>query len=134
MTTKTLPSDAYRLLAKGGGRASLSWSWKDKSLDAAAGFRVEQTRWVYDERNGFLFDYLRNQLELEAQKTDPNLLSVKVTYFAVDSVGPQLMLEGTLTEAGKAKAYFVDSVILYPGDPLRGLVEEFMQDFAAFLK
>ena len=116
LTTKTLPPEAYRLLVKSGGRASLSWSWKDKSLDASAGFQVEQTRWVYDERDGFLLDYLRNQLELEAQKGAKNLLSLKVTYYAVDSVGPQLMLEGTLTEGGKAKAYFVDSIILYPGD------------------
>ena len=134
LTTKTLPPDAYRLLGKGGGRESLSWSWKDKSLDASAGFRVEQTRWVHDERNGFLFDYLRDQLELEARKGAPNLLSLQVTYYAVDSVGPQLMLEGTLTEGGKAKAYFVESVILDPGDSTRGLVDEFMQDFAALLK
>jgi len=32
------------------------------------------------------------------------------------------------------KAYFVESVILDPGDALSGLVDEFMQDFAAFLK
>jgi len=57
-----------------------------------------------------------------------------VTYFAVDSIGPQLLLEGTITEAGKAKAYFVDSVILDRGDSPRGLVDEFMRDLAAFLK
>jgi hypothetical protein len=134
LTRKTLPPEAYRLLEKGGGRSSLSWSWKDKSLDASVGFRVEQTRWVHDERNGFLFDYLRDQLELEARKGAPNLLSLQVTYYSVDSVGPQLMLEGTLTEGGKAKAYFVESVILDPGDSTRGLVDEFMQDFAALLK
>lgn len=134
LTKKTLPPEAYRLLQKGGGRESLSWSWKDKSLDVTKGFRVEQTRWVHDERNGFLFDYLRDQLELEAQKGAPNLLSLKVTYYSVDSVGPQLMLEGTLTEGGKVKAYFVESVILDPGDSTRGLADEFMQDFAAFLK
>ena len=134
LTLKTLPPEAYRLLVKGGGRESLSWSWKDKSLDASKGYRVDQTKWVYDERNGFLFDYLRNQVELEARQGAANLLNLKVTYYAVDSVGPQLLLEGTITEAGKAKAYFVDSVILDRGDSTRGLVDEFMQDFAAFLK
>lgn len=34
----------------------------------------------------------------------------------------------------KANAYFIDSVILDPGDSPRGLVDEFMADFAAFLK
>lgn len=134
LTLKTLPPEAYRLLEKGGGRESLSWSWKDKTLDADKGFRVEQTKWVYDERNGFLFDYLRDQVELEARQGAPNLLRLKVTYYAVDSVGPQLLLEGSITEAGKAKAYFVDSVILDRGDSPRGLVDEFMADFAAFLK
>jgi hypothetical protein len=134
LTTKTLPPEAYRLLEKGGGRESLSWSWKDKTLDATKGYRVEQTRWVHDERNGRLFDYLRDQVELEARQGAPNALSLKVTYYSVDSVGPQLQLEGTLTEGGKAKAYFVESVILDPGDSTRGLVDEFMQDFAAFLK
>ena len=134
MPGKTLPPEAYRLLEKGGGRASLSWSWKDKTLDAAAGFRVDQAKWVYDERNGRLFEYLRDQLELEARQGAPNLLSLKVTYYSVDSVGPQLQLEGTLTEGGKAKAYFVESVILDPGDSTKGLVDEFMQDFSAFLK
>lgn len=134
LTLKTLPPEAYRLLIKGGGRESLSWSWKDKTLDAAKGYRVDQTKWVHDERNGFLFDYLRNQLELEARQGATNLLNLKVTYYAMDSVGPQLLLEGTITEAGKAKAYFVDSVILDRGDSTRGLVDEFMQDFAAFLK
>ena len=134
LTTKTLPPPAYQLLEKGGGRASLSWSWKDKTLDTSTGFRVEQTRWVYDERNGRLFEYLRDQVELEARKAASNLLSLKVTYYSVDSVGPQMILEGTLTEGGKAKAHFVDSVILDPGDSTKGLVDEFMQDFAAFLK
>jgi hypothetical protein len=134
LTLKTLPPEAYRLLEKGGGRESLSWSWKDKSLDADKGYRVEQTKWVYDERNGFLFGYLRDQVELEARQGAPNLLSLKVTYYAVDSVGPQMLLEGTITEAGKAKAYFLDNVILDRGDSPRGLVDEFMADFAAFLK
>jgi hypothetical protein len=134
LTKKTLPAEAYKLLEKGGGRASLSWSWKDKSFDAGKGYRVEQTRWIYDERNGYLFAYLRDQVELEARQGAPNLLNLKVTYYAMDSVGPQLMLEGALTEGGKPKAYFVESVILYPGDSPRGLVDEFMQDFTAFLK
>jgi len=134
LTLKTLPPEAYRLLEKGGGRASLSWSWKDKTLDASKGYRVEQTRWVYDERNGFLFDYLRDQIELEARRGAPNVLNLKVTYYAVDSVGPQLLLEGAIAEGGKAKAYFVESVILDRGDSLRGLVDEFMADFAAFFK
>lgn len=134
MPGKTLPPGAYKLLEKGGGRASLSWSWKDKSLDASTGYRVEQTRWNYDERNGFLFGYLRDQVELEARKDASNLLNLKVTYYSVDSVGPQMILEGTLTEGGKAKAYFVDSLILDPGDSPKGLVDEFMQDFTAFLK
>lgn len=134
LTLRTLPPEAYRLLEKGGGRESLSWSWKDKTLDASKGFQVGQTRWVYDERNGFLFGYLRDQVELEARKGAPNVLSLKVTYYAVDSVGPQLLLEGTITEGGKAKGYFVESVILDRGDSPRGLVDEFMVDFAAFLK
>jgi len=134
LTLKTLPPEAYRLLEKGGGRESLSWSWKDKTLDASKGYRVDQTRWVYDERNGFLFDYLRDQIELEARREAPNVLSLKVTYYAVDSVGPQLLLEGTITEVGKAKGYFVESVILDRGDSPRGLVDEFMADFAAFLR
>jgi len=134
LTLKTLPPEAYRQLQKGDGRRVLSWSWKDPGLDTGKGFRVEQTRWVYDERNGFLFDYLRDQLELEARKGAPNLLNLKVTYYAVDSVGPQLMLEGTLTEGGKPMGCFVESVILDPGDSTRGLVDEFMQDFTAFLK
>ena len=134
LTLKTLPPEAYRLLVKGGGRESLSWSWKDKTLDASKGYQVSQTRWVYDERNGFLFGYLRDQVELEARQGAPNVLSLKVTYYAVDSVGPQLLLEGTITEGGKAKAYFVESVILDRGESPRGLVDEFMADFAAFLR
>ena len=134
LTTKTLPAAAYQLLEKGGGRASLSWSWKDKTLNASAGYRVEQTRWIHDERNGCLFEYLRDQVELEARRGAPYLLNLKVTYYSVDSVGPQMLLEGTLAEGGKAKAHFVDSLILDPGDSPRGLVDEFMRDFMAFLK
>jgi len=62
----------------------------------------------------------------------PSMLSRRV--LALGSVGPQLLLEGTITEAGKAKAYFVESVILDRGDSLRGLADEFMADFAAFLR
>ena len=134
LTLKTLPPEAYRLLVKGGGRESLSWSWKDKTLDTTKGYQVGQTRWVHDERNGFLFGYLRDQVELEARQGAPNVLSLKVTYYAVDSVGPQLLLEGTITEGGKAKAYFVESVILDRGESPRGLVDEFLADFAAFLR
>lgn len=134
LTLKTLPPEAYRLLVKGGGRESLSWSWKDKSLDASKDYQVGQTRWVHDERNGFLLGYLRDQVELEARQGAPNVLTFKVTYYAVDSVGPQLLLEGTITEGGKAKAYFVESVILDRGDSPRGLVDEFMADFAAFFR
>jgi hypothetical protein len=134
LTLKTLPPDAYQLLVKGGGRDSLSWSWKDKTLDASKGFQVGQTRWLHDERNGFLFGYLRDQVELEARKGAPNVLGLKVTYYAMDSIGPQLLLEGTITEGGKAKAYFVESVILDRGDSPRGLVDEFMADFAAFFR
>jgi len=71
---------------------------------------------------------------MSATASSSNLLSLQVTYYAVDSVGPQLMLEGTLTTGGKPRAYFVESVLLDPGDSPRGLVDEFMQDFAAFLR
>ena len=134
VTKKALPPEAYGLLQKGGGRESLSWSWKDKTLDASKGYRVDQTRWLWDERNGRLFEYLRDQVELEARQGAPNVLSLKVTYYAVDSIGPQLQVEGMITQAGKAKAYFIDSVILDPGDSPRGLVDEFMADFTAFLR
>ncbi len=133
-TGRTLPPEAYRLIRKGGGRESFSWSWKDTTFDPTKGFQVEQTRWVYDERNGRLLDYLRNQLELETRKGAPNQLRLQVVYYAVNSVGPQLILEGTFLESGKAKAHFVESVILDPGDSLSGLVDVFMRDLGAFLR
>ena len=131
---RTLPVEAYKLLKKGGGRGSLSWSWKDPSFRPDAGFAVEETRWDWDERQGRALGYLREQLELQARASAPNKLSVRVVYFAVNSVGPQLILEGTLSQAGQPKATFVESVILDPGDPLSGLVDEFMRDFTAFLR
>ena len=131
---RTLPAEAYRLLKKGGGRESLSWSWKDPSFKPAAGYAVEETRWDWDDRQGRVLAYLRDQLELQARAGAPNKLSVRVVYFAVDSVGPQLILEGVLTQEERPKAYFVESVILDPGDGLPGLVDEFMRDFTAFLR
>jgi hypothetical protein len=134
LTTKTLPPEVYGRLEKGGGRDSLSWSWKDPSFPGGHGFRVEQTRWIHDERNGFLFAYLRDQLELEARRESPCGLRLTVTYYALDSVGPQWILEGIFLEGGKAKAVFVESVNLDPGDSPGGLVDEFLQDLGAFLK
>ena len=131
---RTLPPDAYRLLKKGGGRESFSWSWKDPSFKPSAGYAVEETRWEWDERQGRVLSYLRDQLELQARAGGPNRLSVRVVYFAVNSVGPTMILEGALSQEGKPKAYFVESVILDPGDLLAGLVDEFMRDFTAFLR
>ena len=131
---RTLPPEAYRLLKKGGGRESLSWSWKDPSFKPAAGYAVEETRWEWDDRQGDLLRYLREQHELQGRTGASNRLSVKVVYFAVNSIGPQLILEGTLAQDGRAKAYFVESVILDPGAALSGLVDKFMRDFTAFLR
>ena len=131
---RTLPPEAYRLLKKGDGRGSFSWSWKDPSFKAKAGYVVDETRWEWDTRQGQVLRYLRDQLDLQARAAAPNKLSVRVVYFAVNSVGPQLILEGTLSEEGKVKATFVESVILDPGDALSGLVDEFMQDLTAFLR
>ena len=52
----------------------------------------------------------------------------------MNSVGPTFILEGSLTQDGCPKAYFVENVILDPGDPLSGLVDAFMRDFTAFLR
>ena len=131
---RTLPADAYRLLKKGGGRESLSWSWKDSDFKANAGYAVEETRWEWDVRHGGVLGYLRSQLELQARVGAPDKLSVRVVYFALNSVGPQIILEGVLTQAERPKAYFVESVILDPGENLSGLVDEFMRDFTAFLR
>jgi hypothetical protein len=131
---RTLPPDAYRLLKKGGGRGSFSWSWKDPSFKANAGYTVEDTRWEWDTRQGQVLRYLRDQMELEARAGAPNKLSVRVVYFAVNSVGPTFILEGALSQDGKPKAYFVESVILDPGDALSGLVDEFMRDLTGFLR
>ena len=131
---RTLSPEAYRLLKKGGGRESFSWSWKDPSFKANVGYAVEETRWEWDTRQGQVLRYLRDQLELQARAGAAAKLSVRVVYFAVDSVGPQLILEGALSQEGKPKAYFVESVILDPGDGLSGLVDEFMRDFTAFLR
>lgn len=132
-TLKTLPAGAYRLLERGGGRGSASWSWKDPALDTSAGFQVAETRWVYDERNGRLFTYLREQLDLQAQPRSPNQLSLRVTYYTVNRVGPQLILEGILNVDSKPMAFFMDSLILAPGSSPTGLVDEFMRDLTAFL-
>jgi len=131
---RTLPAEAYSLLKKGEGRGSLSWSWKDKDFNSSEGYAVEETRWNYYERNGTLLAYLRDQLDLQARVNSPNRLSVRVVYYTVNSVGPQLILEGTVTAKGRATAHFVESAILDPGDSLRGLVDEFMGDFTAFMK
>ena len=131
---RTLPAEVYSLLKKGNGRGSFSWSWKDKDFSPGEGYAVEETRWNHDERNGRLLAYLRDQLDLEARASSPNRLTVKVVYYAVNSAGPQLILEGTVTAKGKATAYFVESAILDPGDSVRGLVDEFMEDFTAFMK
>lgn len=131
---RTLPAEAYRLLKKGGGRESLSWSWKAADFKPKAGYTVDETRWEWDERQGKVLGYLREQLDLQARAGAPNKLSVRVVYFAVNSVGPQLILEGVLALEGKPKATFVESVILDPGDGLSGLVDEFMRDFTAFLR
>lgn len=131
---RTLPAEAYRLLKKGGGRESLSWSWKAADFKPNAGYAVEETRWDWDERQGRVLGYLREQLDLQARASAPNKLSVRVVYFAVNSVGPTFILEGALTQDGRPKAYFVENVILDPGDPLSGLVDEFMRDFTAFLR
>jgi hypothetical protein len=131
---RTLPAEAYKLLKRGDGRGSLSWSWKDSSFKPSEGYVVAETRWEWDDRQGSVLAYLRDQLELQARGGAPNKLSVKVVYFAVDSVGPQLILEGTLSQEGRPKAYFVENVILDPGDSLRGLVDEFMRDYTAFLR
>jgi len=131
---RTLPPEAYRLLKKGGGRESFSWSWKDPSFKPRAGYAVEETRWEWDTRQGEVLRYLREQMELQARSGAANKLSVRVVYFAVNSVGPTLILEGALSQEGKPKAYFVESVILDPGDPLSGLVDEFMRDLTAFLR
>ena len=131
---RTLPPEAYSLVKKGGGRESFSWSWKDPSLKPGAGYAVEETRWEWDERQGRVLAYLRDQLELQARAGAANKLSVRVVYFAVNSVGPTMILEGALSTDGKPKAYFVENVILDPGAPLAGLVDEFMRDFTAFLR
>lgn len=131
---RTLPPEAYRLVKKGGGRESFSWSWKDPSFKPSAGYAVEETRWEWDTRQGRVLQYLRDQLDLQARAGAPNKLSVRVVYYAVDSAGPQLILEGALSQGDKPKAYFVESVILDPGDGLSGLVDEFMRDLTAFLR
>ena len=131
---RTLPPEAYRLLKKGGGRESFSWSWKDPSFKPSAGYAVEETRWEWDTRQGEVLRYLREQMELQARSGAANKLSVRVVYFAVNSVGPTMILEGALSQEGKPKASFVESVILDPGDALSGLVDEFMQDLTAFLR
>lgn len=134
LTLKTLPVQAYRLLERGGGRTSASWSWKDRTLDASAGFQVTETRWLHDERNGRLFTYLGQQLDLQARPGSPNRLNLQVTYYTVDRVGPQLIVEGMICVGGEPKAFFVDSLILDPGSSPAGLVDEFMRDLTAFLR
>jgi len=131
---RTLPAEAYRLLKKGGGRESLSWSWKDPAFKAPTGYAVEETRWDWDTRNGAVLRYLREQLELQARTGAPAKLSVRVVYFDVNSVGPQFILEGQVNQGGKPVGYFVESVILDPGDGLSGLVDTFMRDFSAYLR
>lgn len=133
-TGRTLPAEAYRLLKKGGGRESLSWSWRNPAFKAADGYAVEESRWDWDDRDGVVFRYLREQLELQARSSASNLLSVRVVYYAVDSVGPQIILEGVLRQGNQPIGYFVESVILDPGDSRAGLVDEFMRDFAAYLR
>lgn len=134
LTSRTLPPDVYERLEKGGGRSSLSWSWKAPSFRAAQGYRVAATRWIHDERNGVLFAYLRDQVDLEARRDALNALTLTVTYYAEDSVGPQLLLEGIFRERETPEAAFVESVLLDPGESPRGLVDAFMQDLAAFLR
>lgn len=131
---RTLPAEAYKLLKKGGGRGSLSWSWKDPSFRPSNGYAVEETGWNWDTRCGSVLRYLREQLDLQARAGAPAKLSVKVVYFEVNSVGPNWILEGTLTQDGQPKAYFVESVILDPGTSLVALVDVFMNDLTAFLQ
>ena len=131
---RTLPVEAYKLLKKGGGRESLSWSWKAADFKPNAGYAVEETRWDWDTRQGEVLRYLRDQLELQARSGATTKLYVRVVYYAADSLGPTFILEGVLAQEGKPKAFFVESVILDPGDGLSGLVDEFMRDFTAFLR
>ena len=57
-----------------------------------------------------------------------------LVYFSVDSNGTQLILEGVLSQEGRPRAYFVESALLDPGEPLGHLVDEFMRDDTAFLR
>jgi hypothetical protein len=130
----TLPAEAYHLLVKGRDRDSMSWAWKAPGVQIEDGFSVEESRWNWDQRNGTLFRYLREQLDLESRPESPNRLSVRVVYFTVNSAGPQLILEGLLKRGYQPVGYFVDSILLDPGDAATGLVDEFQRDFAAFVR
>jgi hypothetical protein len=131
---RTLPAEAYRLLKKGGGRESLSWAWKSPAFKPADGYSVEETRWDWDERNGVVLRYLREQLELQARPEAQTRLAVRVVYYAVNSAGPTIILEGALRQGNQPMGYFVANVILDPGESLAGLVDEFMRDFSAYLR
>lgn len=132
LTVRTLPAESYGQMKKGGGSDQFSWAWKDPSFKGSEGFRLDELRYVADERNGHLQTYLRDQLANEERRSGGYALNLAVTYYTVDSIGPQIILEGTLSNGGKPVARFVESLILDPGvSPLR-LVDGFMRDFSNF--
>ncbi len=132
LTVRTLPADSYGQMKKGKGSDQFSWAWKDPSFKGSEGFHLEELRYVADERNGRVQSYLRDQLTNEERRSGGYALTIAVTYYTVDSVGPQMILEGTLSNGGKPVARFVESLILDRGEDPAHLVDGFMRDFSNF--
>jgi len=130
---RTLPAEAYGLVQRGQGMGQLSWAWRAPDFKPEGRYAVKETRWTYPERHGRVLAYLREQLDLQAQPGAADQVSVRVVYFAIDSVGTSLILEGQVLRDGKPKAFFVENVFQGPGEPLWSLVDSFMRDLTAFL-
>lgn len=132
---KMLPAAMGAKLQRGYHPEEFSWAWKGPGFKAQDGYRLAGFQIQSEERDGKLFNLLRQRLEMESDPGSSSELSLSVVdYWA--GLGTQdrwICIEGQVKKGGKVVGAFVTRNSRDKREGSTGMIEDFMKDLTNYL-